>query len=193
MGILNNSESNKIRKVSYLIKYMHSKISNSQKILRMLCYNTKNPLALQGLGYKGEKVNQPNLDSDRVAGHIHEVGFNPNMTLEAKNQIFINLVNGRFNNESGKFNIDINILTPEPFAKITNGYRQFEIAQEIANLLDETSIEEEDVLNFKDLGNLKFELTNIANGRISKTENYSWFNMSFEVKMLGTKYRINSR
>lgn len=187
------TKSNKIRKASYLIQYISNKIYQSQKISRMLYYNTKNPLSQQGLDYNNKKINQPDVAREQLKDNIFDVGFNPDMILQVKNQIFINLLNGRFKGNKNKLNIDVNILVPESLVKISNGYRQFEIAQSIADIFDEEFISEEDLRDYKNLGALKFELVSVANGRLSKTENYIWFNMLFEVELLGAKYRVNLR
>ena len=188
----NNNKSNKIRKVSLIIQYITKKLAQSQDIGRMLVYNTKNPLAIKGLSYDEKTINQPSLTEEKVKPYVFDVGFNPEIVLKNKNQVFINISRGRFVSNQNRLNIEFNIVVPEIFSKISNGYRHFEIAQSITDLLDEKFIDSNDIEDYyKSLGALKFELTDFSNGRLSKTENYVWLSMMFEVELLGGKYRVN--
>ena len=184
-----NTKSNKIRKASLLIQYVVKKIYQSEKICRMLYYNTRNPLANIGLSYDGKEIEQTSIDLNSIKPYIYDVGFNPEIIIESTSQLFINIPKGRFRGTQNKLNIEMNIVVPETFSKISNGYRHFEIAQAIADIFDDTYIDYKDLIDYQNLGALKFELTDFSNGRLSKNENYVWLSMLFEVDLLGGQYR----
>ena len=72
-----NTESNKIRKASMLIMYVHDKIISNQNIRRMMYYNTKNPLSKIGLTYNGKEIAQPDVEEDQVKDIITDLPFSP--------------------------------------------------------------------------------------------------------------------
>ena len=166
-----NTESNKIRKASMLIMYVHDKIISNQNIRRMMYYNTKNPLSKIGLTYNGKEIAQPDVEEDQVKDIITDLPFSPGIGDSLQNNIYINLPKGVFSDKNELY-IDINVLVPIEFTKISNGKREYEISQEIANELDEIYVEGE---YQKELGGgLKLKYINSYTERLSKVNSFTW-------------------
>lgn len=173
----------KIKKASLVVKYMAEKISENQNIKRLLRYNTKNPLSQKGIGYNNEVEVQKDITSDLINEHIYDIGFNPDTVVDLKNDIYINLTNGRFTKNNTIY-IDVNIIIPENYLIISNGYRNFEIAQCIADIFDEIYIDAENGAGYyNELGAIRFDLVDFNNYRLSKTNSFVWTNMTFEVDL----------
>ena len=89
----------------------------------------------------------------------------------AQNNIYINLPKGVFSDKNELY-IDINVLVPIEFTRISNGKREYEISQEIANELDEIYVEGE---YEKELGGgLKLKYINSYTERLSKINSFTW-------------------
>lgn len=183
--------SNKIRKCSVLIKYIYEKLVNDNEIQRMLYYNTINPLSQKGKNYNGEIVSQPDLSTKHMDGILFDIPFNPEMDIELSNSLYVNLNNGKFSSRQNSLYFDINIIVPEDFVNISNGYRHFEIAQRVADIFDDIYIDKEKDKDYYDyLGALKPILYMMPIYRLSKSNNFIWVNMQFEVELTNNFTRM---
>lgn len=180
--------SNKIRKCSTLIKYIYEKLVNDNEIQRMLYYNTINPLSQKGKNYNGEIISQPDLSAKDMKGIVFDIPFNPEMDIELSNYLYVNLKNGKFNSRQNSLYFDINILVPEDFISMSNGYRHFEIAQRVADIFDDIYITEKDYVD--DIGNVQPVLCDMPIYRLSKSNNFIWVNMQFEVELINNFTRV---
>lgn len=186
-----NTTSNKIRKCSVLIKYIYEKLVNDNEIQRMLYYNTINPLSQKGKNYNGEIISQPDLSTKHMKGILFDIPFNPEMDIELSNSLYVNLNNGKFNSRQNSLYFDINIIVPEDFVNISNGYRHFEIAQRVADIFDDIYVDKEKDKDYYDyLGALKPILYSMPIYRLSKSNNFIWVNMQFEVELNNNFIRV---
>lgn len=112
---------------------------------------------------------------------IFDSPFNPDTNMLLQNYLFINLTNGKFNSRQNSIFFEINILVPEKYSKISNGYRYFEIAQRVADILDGLYITNSFV---DDLGNLQPNLYAMPMYRLSKTNDLIWISMQFETPLV---------
>lgn len=174
-----DTESNKLRRCSQIIKYVHEKILNNQNICRLVYYNTQTPLSKVGLGYDGSKIKQPDLSPNDLKNHIYDIPFTLELKTELQNYIFIQMADNNFDNKSVLY-LDINVLVSARYYSISGGHRHYEISQEIANMLDCLSVTEDDYVD--SIGNLDFKLINAPEIRVSKTNDMIW---------ISNRYRIN--
>ena len=171
----------KIKKCSALIQYIYEQLIGSQSIRRYLYYNTYTPLSNRGKGYDGKIIQQPDVEIEDVESLIFDIPFNPEMSIEQKNALFIMLSNGKFNNKQNSIFFEINVIVPEEYSKISNGYRYYELSQEIVDILDKIYVEGEFA---EELGNLQPNLYAMDTYRLSKTTNMLWVNMRFQVDLV---------
>lgn len=176
-----NTTSNKIRKCSALIQYVYEQLLGDEEIRRYLYYNTYTPLSNRGKGYDGKIVQQPDISIEDMNTLIFDSPFNPDVDISLQNYLFINLTNGKFNSRQNSIFFEVNILVPDKYSKISNGYRYFEIAQRVATILDKIYIEGEFV---EELGNLQPNLYAMPLYRLSKTNDIVWISMQFNVDLV---------
>lgn len=171
----------KIRKCSALIKYIHERILNNSDIQRMVYYNTLSPLKSRSKDYNGNIINQPQIGVDEVKGLIFDIPFNPEMSMTTSNSIYINLTQGSFN-KSSKLYFDINVLVSNTYLRLNEGYRHTEISQMIADMLDGMYIDKENYPeHYAILKDIKFDMYDFNIYRLSKTNEYLWACLRFEV------------
>lgn len=173
-----NTVSSKMYKCSMLTKHFYTKILESQKIRRYMYYTTTNPLSQNGKGYDGSRVPQPDVTESQVEGIITDLPFHPEMDLELENNIFINLPLGDYNNKSD-ISIDVNLIVPIEYYRVSSGYRHYEIGCEIANIIADKYVDGEYVGELGDgmkIKFLKFECT-----RLSKSNNHMWMKLQFKI------------
>ena len=176
-----NSTSNKIRKCSALIQYIYEQLISDQEIRRYLFYNTYTPLSNRGKGYDNKIIQQPDLGIEDVEELIFDIPFNPDMDIKQKNALFVMLSNGKFNNKQNTIYFEINVLVPEEYSRISNGYRYYELSQKIVNILDKLYVEGDFA---EELGNLQPNLYAMDTYRLSKTTNTVWVNLRFQVDLV---------
>lgn len=176
-----NTTSNKIRKCSALIQYVYEQLLSDEEIRRYLYYNTYTPLSNRGKGYDGKIVQQPDIGIEGMDTLIFDSPFNPDVDISLQNYLFINLTNGKFNSRQNSIFFEVNILVPDKYSKISNGYRYFEIAQRVATILDKIYIEGEFA---EELGNLQPNLYAMPVYRLSKTNDIVWVSMQFNVDLV---------
>lgn len=192
LGTVNNT----VRKVPILTAMLMDLINNNQKIKRYLEYNTPSPLAKKSINYNGEVVSQPDVDRDlttRDGGQkIYRGRFDPDTVIEEKSGIFVHIKNGNYRGVMGNLDVYINILVPFEFQELSSKgeTRSANIASEIANMLDDTTLDEkfnEDYVN--DLGNLTFKLTDFADDRLSNKSNMELFMLRYSVNITAMRIR----
>lgn len=178
-------KSNKIRKVSLLTSHVIDRIDNCQNIKRLLKYNTINPLSSKGKEYDGDIVEQPDIDYSLYFDEDYIVNgtFDIDMKDLLENNIYVHCYNGRFGNTVGKLKIAINILVPKQYEFLASkgDTRSNSIGQEIADLFDDTYLDNENCDIIDELGNLKFELISYDSGRLSKTNSIILTTLVFDV------------
>lgn len=175
-----NTISNKIRRCSTLIQYIYNTLMEDKDIQRYLYYNTYTPLSNRGKNYDGKIISQPEITNEDIEGLLFDSPFNPDTEIDLNNYIFINLNNGKFTAKQNLIFFEVNILVPEKYSKISNGYRYFEIAQKVADILDQIYVEGDFA---EDLGNIQPILYAMPVYRLSKTNDIIWVNMQFEVEI----------
>lgn len=174
----------KIKKCSALIKYIYERILNNSEIQRMVYYNTLSPLKSRSKDYNGNIVNQPPIGVDNVKDLIFDIPFNPEMNMSVSNSIYVNLTKGSFN-KSSKLYFNINVLVSNTYLRLNEGYRHTEISQMIANMLDGMYIDKENYPEYYDtLKDIQFNMYDFNIYRLSKTNEYLWACLSFEVDMM---------
>lgn len=172
----------KIRKCSALIKYIHERIINNSDIQRMIYYNTLSPLKNRSKDYNGQVVNQPDIGANDVKELILDIPFNPEMSIKTSNSIYINLTKGSFSNKSGSLYFDINVLVPNDYLRLNEGYRHTEISQLIADMLDGVYVDKNNYPEYHDiLKDIQFNMYDFNIYRLSKSNDFLWTCLSFEV------------
>lgn len=177
-----NTASIKIRKCSALIKYIYERIINNSDIQRMVYYNTLSPLKNKSKDYNGDVINQPDISVNDVKNLIFDIPFNPEMSMEISNSIYINLTKGSFGSKTNSLYFDINVLVPNTYLRLNEGYRHTEISQIIADILDEMYVDKENYPEYYDiLKDIQFSMYDYNIYRLSKTNDFLWACLSFEV------------
>lgn len=177
-----NTASIKIRKCSALIKYIYERIINNSDIQRMVYYNTLSPLKNKSKDYNGDVINQPDISVNDVKNLIFDIPFNPEMSMEMSNSIYINLTKGSFGSKTNSLYFDINVLVPNTYLRLNEGYRHTEISQIIADILDEMYVDKENYPEYYDiLKDIQFSMYDYNIYRLSKTNDFLWACLSFEV------------
>ena len=172
----------KIRKCSALIKYIHERIINNSDIQRMIYYNTLSPLKNRSKDYNGQVVNQPDIGANDVKELILDIPFNPEMSMKTSNSIYINLTKGSFSNKNNALYFDINVLVPNDYLRLNEGYRHTEISQLIADMLDGIYVDKNNYPEYHDiLKDIQFNMYDFNIYRLSKSNDFLWSCLSFEV------------
>ena len=172
----------KIRKCSALIKYIHERIISNSDIQRMVYYNTLSPLKNKSKDYNGQVVNQPDIGANDVKELILDIPFNPEMSMKTSNSIYINLTKGSFSNKNNALYFDINVLVPNDYLRLNEGYRHTEISQLIADMLDGIYVDKNNYPEYHDiLKDIQFNMYDFNIYRLSKSNDFLWSCLSFEV------------
>lgn len=197
MEDLNNkyigTSSNKLNKSSLIVAMICETINNNQDIKRLLYYQSLNPLSPLGKYYDGNKKSQPNIDfslleeTSNSKQLIFDEIFNPLMTIEESNCVYISDIGGRLDDSVGSIGIEINIVVPYQRNKMMSlgEKRTHLIASKIADLFDMITVDKKLFPDYvSDLGNVQFELTDYSYGRVAQKSTMVCFNMQFEVSIL---------
>lgn len=173
----------KVKKCSALTTYIYKKIVQDKKIQRLVKYNTYNPLSQNDArSYDGKLISQPETNIDEFSEMIFDIPFDPNIELDKKNMIFVNLRNVNFK-YGNVINIDVNVLVPQDYLEINLGKRHFEIAECISNIFDSEYVDVNEESLFQELGAMKFNLDEYTILRLSRTNNFIWVNMMFSTQL----------
>lgn len=172
--------SNKLYNCSMVIKYLHNKIISNQEIRRLMYYNTKSPLSNRSISYDSAKIDQADVTEEQVKNVITDFPFSPEMDLDKKSKIYINLPTANFNNGSELFAY-IHIIIPIDYYHIDLGYRPFEIAQRIASEIDCKYLDGK----YGDMGNgLEFKVLNVYTERLTKKQSYIWTSIKCKLEQV---------
>lgn len=189
MTDLNNkiigTKSQKIRKISVLLKHIIDTVDNSQEVKRLMNYLTLTPLSSTGKGYDGKIIKQPDLTHSLLKDYsvngvvvyekvLFDSMFNSDIETLTKNQIFVHSPISRINdkNNTQRIEIYIDILIAQNYEYLQNygEKRTYEIAGVIADLLDGIYIENSEIVDI--VGNVKTVIDgSITTQRLSKTNN----------------------
>lgn len=195
--------SQKVRKISVLLKYIVDKIDNDQEIKRLVTYLTGTPISNSGKGYDGKVISQPDLTHSLLKDYlvngvtVHEKSlfdsrFNSDIEVLTKNQIFVHSTRSRINEKANTQKIEffIDILISQNYEYLQNygEKRTYEIADRIANLLDGIYIENDEIVDI--VGNAKTVIDgDIVSSRLSKTNNIIWLSVPIVVNCMAVRVR----
>lgn len=178
MGINNkhdNTRTQFIYKAGLLSNYVAYRIDNNQNIKRFLTYYTINPLGEKGLTKDNKVIDQPNVEKSLIDSQIYDGMFNEYMEELHQAQIYIYTSNGRVDNDWGYVYLSVSILVPMTFERLANfgEKRSFAIGNEIEGMFQDICIAKDNAEDFmiNKLGNLKFQVVQFTNTRLSKTNN----------------------
>ena len=170
-----NTKTQFIYKSGLLSNYVAYRLDNNQNIKRYLTYYTINPLGDKGLTKDNKIINQPDVEDSLIDSQIYDGMFNEYMEELHKCQIYIHTYKGKVDSEWATIYIAVNILVPKVFEKLANfgEKRSFAIASEIEDMFQDICIAKDTAEDYmiNKLGNLKFEVTQFENSRLSKTNN----------------------
>lgn len=172
------TESQKVRKITVLKKYMLDAIDNNQDVKRYMRYLTTTPLSKKGVGYDGDVIVQNDLvesmkySSDEGEKVLFTGGFDPYMETIVKNYIFVQHQRSRITDDGTNImTFMVYILIPEKYNELKNygEERTYQIADSICQVLDCHTIENDEIVDI--VGNAKIEIYgDIVEQRLTKTK-----------------------
>lgn len=189
-----STKSNKIRKITVLKKFMVDIIDDNQNIKRFMRHITKLPLAKKSEDYNGNIKVQSDIRNSLLIGSdegeqcLYNGGFNPEMSNIKMPYIFVNSYRSYITGVDQSIYFAIHILCPEKYNGLLNygDERIYEIANEIAQLLDGYTIEKEDIV--KKAGNLKIEINGeITESRMSKSNDIIVLSIPIKIKNIALR------
>ena len=180
------TKSQKIRRSDYIIDMIAEKIDNNQYIKRFMRYYSTNPLSKQGF-IKNRTVIQKDL-KDSLLEDTNEInnieskkclftyGFNDDIVVDEQNYIFIENKKIIYDNvnKMATMYLTISILVPDVYLELRDNdcdytiRRNKIIANTIENMLGDYTVEDK---YSKYIGNIKFELTDYNEDRLSRNSN----------------------
>lgn len=181
--------SQKFRRITALRKYMVDAMDNDQAIKRLMRYLTTTPLAKRGVGYDNKMIEQPDLttslkvDTEEGEMCLFTGMFDPDMETIYKNYIFIQHYDTyAYDDVMQTTTFYIYVLVDDKYNYLKNygEERIYEIADRIAQLLDNHVIENEELVD--EIGNIKFKIKGrISEVRLSKTKTINLLTIPIEV------------
>ena len=180
------TKSQKIRRSDYIIDMIAEKIDNNQYIKRFMRYYSKNPLSKKGF-INGKTIIQKDL-KDSLLEDTNEInnieskkclftyGFNDDIVVDEQNYIFIENKKIIYDNvnKMATMYLTISILVPDVYLELRDNdcdyiiRRNKIIANTIENMLGDYTVDDK---YSKYIGNIKFELTDYNEDRLSKNSN----------------------
>ena len=180
------TKSQKIRRSDYIIDMIAEKIDNNQYIKRFMRYYSKNPLSKKGF-IKNRTVIQKDL-KDSLLEDTNEInnieskkclftyGFNDDIVVDEQNYIFIENKKIIYDNvnKMATMYLTISILVPDVYLELRDNdcdyiiRRNKIIANTIENMLGDYTVDDK---YSKYIGNIKFELTDYNEDRLSRNSN----------------------
>ena len=180
------TKSQKIRRSDYIIDMIAEKIDNNQYIKRFMRYYSKNPLSKKGF-IKNRIVIQKDLkgslleDSNEINNIeskkcLFTYGFNDDIVVDEQNYIFIENKKIIYDNvnKMATMYLTISILVPDVYLELRDNdcdytiRRNKIIANTIENMLGDYTVDDK---YSKYIGNIKFELTDYNEDRLSRNSN----------------------
>lgn len=181
--------SQKFRRITALRKYMVDAMDNDQAIKRLMRYFTTTPLAKRGVTYDNKMIEQPDLttslkvDTEEGEMCLFTGMFDPDMETIYKNYIFIQHYDTyAYDDVMQTTTFYIYVLVDDKYNYLKNygEERTYEIADRIAQLLDNHVIENEELVD--EIGNIKFKIKGrISEARLSKTKTINLLTIPIEV------------
>lgn len=181
--------SQKFRRITALRKYMVDAMDNDQAIKRLMRYLTTTPLAKRGVGYDNKMIEQPDLttslkvDTEEGEMCLFTGMFDPDMETIYKNYIFVQHYDTyAYDDVMQTTTFYIYVLVDDKYNYLKNygEERIYEIADRIAQLLDNHVIENEELVD--EIGNIKFKIKGrISEVRLSKTKTINLLTIPIEV------------
>lgn len=187
----NITTSQKLKRSDYIVNMVIEKIDNNQYIKRFMRYNSDNPLMKKYI--KDDKtILQPNLknsltiDTNEIKDInkkptlnrrcLYRWGFNSKIETNEQNYIFVENHQITFNNinKMATMFLNISIIIPDVYLELKDNESDFKItrnriiAHTIDNMLDEYTVDNE---FSEQLGNIKFQLTDYSESRLSRDSN----------------------
>ena len=180
------TKSQKIRRSDYIIDMIAEKIDNNQYIKRFMRYYSTNPLSKKGF-IKNRTVIQKDL-KDSLLEDTNEInnieskkclftyGFNDDIVVDEQNYIFIENKKIIYDNvnKMATMYLTISILVPDVYLELRDNdcdytiRRNKIIANTIENMLGDYTVDDK---YSKYIGNIKFELTDYNEDRLSRNSN----------------------
>lgn len=180
------TKSQKIRRSDYIIDMIAEKIDNNQYIKRFMRYYSTNPLSKKGF-IKNRTVIQKDL-KDSLLEDTNEInnieskkclftyGFNDDIVVDEQNYIFIENKKIIYDNvnKMATMYLTISILVPDVYLELRDNdcdytiRRNKIIANTIENMLGDYTVDDK---YSKYIGNIKFELTDYNEDRLSNNSN----------------------
>ena len=180
------TKSQKIRRSDYIIDMIAEKIDNNQYIKRFMRYYSTNPLSKKGF-IKNRTVIQKDL-KDSLLEDTNEInnieskkclftyGFNDDIVVDEQNYIFIENKKIIYDNvnKMATMYLTVSILVPDVYLELRDNdcdytiRRNKIIANTIENMLGDYTVDDK---YSKYIGNIKFELTDYNEDRLSNNSN----------------------
>lgn len=191
--------SQKIKRSDYILIMIKDMIDSNQYLKRFIRYSSENPLAKTCVNKDGKEIIQPNLlkpiseNNSEGKKNLFLYGFNQDINIKDQNYIFLEnykIVYDNYNNIANMF-INITILTQVPYLDLKDSDSDFKIhrnkiiAHTIDNMLDGYTIDND---FSKIIGNLKFELDDYSEIRLSKENDFILTVMTYK-----TQYRTDRK
>lgn len=188
------TKSQKIRRSDYIIDMIAEKIDNNQYIKRFMRYYSTNPLSKKGF-INGKTIIQKDLkdslmkdtqeiespfiiDNDERGSKkcLFTYGFNDDIVVDEQNYIFIENKKIIYDNvnKMATMYLTISILVPDVYLELRDNdcdyiiRRNKIIANTIENMLGDYTVDDK---YSKYIGNIKFELTDYNEDRLSNNSN----------------------
>ena len=189
-----SAKSNKIRKITVLKKFLVDVIDDNQNIKRYMRYMTRLPLAKKSEDYNGNIKVQSDvsasllIESSEGEQCLYSGGFNPEMSNIKIPYIFVDSHRSYISGVDQSIYFAINILCPEKYNGLLNygDERIYKIADEIAQLIDGYTIEEEEVV--KNVGNLRIDISGeISERRMSKSNDIIVLSIPIKIKNIALR------
>ena len=191
------TKSQKIRRSDYIIDMIAEKIDNNQYIKRFMRYYSTNPLSKKGF-IKNRIVIQKDLkdslleDSNEINNIeskkcLFTYGFNDDIVVDEQNYIFIENKKIIYDNvnKMAIMYLTISILVPDVYLELRDNdcdyiIRRYKIiANTIENMLGDYTVDDK---YSKYIGNIKFELTDYNEDRLSRNSNKIFTTLVYKTK-----------
>ena len=195
-----NTTSNKIRKVTVVKKFIMETIDSSQNIRRYMRHITRLPLARKSEDYDNNIKVQNDINTSLLQNGIDgeqclfSGSFNPDVDNLKMPYIFVHSSYSTVNGANNTLCFVIYILCPERYNRLANygEERIYEIADEIVQLLDGYTLENNDTV--KSVGNLTFDIDGrFDEYRMSKSNDIIVLSIPIKVQNIALRSRLNDR
>lgn len=194
---IKGTKSNKIRKVTYLKRFILEKIDENQKIKRYLRYTNKLPLAKKSQNYDGVLVMQPDLSESLMQNckegekSLFGGSFNPEMSNLKTPNIYVHSHRIQSYGADSTMSFVLHILCPQTYNELQSYGRErvYEIADEIVQMLDGYVIDEKEIVDV--VGNLTLDFEgDFSEYRLAKSSDVIVLSIPLKIKNVGIRSSI---